>query len=195
MVAGDEAPSVPGAHVEAAAGTLVVIAEAPPGPGGGAPSDDAATATRTPLPPCATRAGSSRRPRECPRPSERGEALAHGAVIQEFRDRGQRAQVRLELILRHDEEDDEFHERIVQRLEFDALAGASESRDNLARRGHSRRAEWRCQNRCRCSSFPRAHGAQRARLRGPPGRFGRAPTSRLRVPQWPRIVPSPASRG
>ncbi len=31
----------------------------------------------------------------------------------------------LELILRHDEEDDEFHRRIVERVEFDPCGGAA----------------------------------------------------------------------
>ena len=51
------------------------------------------------------------------------------AVVEKFRDGRQRAQVRLELILRHDEKDDEFHRRVVERVELDA--GASE-RPNAA---------------------------------------------------------------
>ena len=45
--------------------------------------------------------------------------------------RRQGAQVGLKLILGHDEEDDEFHRRIVERLELDAVGGAPEGGDHL----------------------------------------------------------------
>ena len=51
--------------------------------------------------------------------SSRAESLTHGAIIEELRDRSEGAQVRLELILRHDEEHDEFHRSIIERIELD----------------------------------------------------------------------------
>ena len=59
------------------------------------------------------------------------EALAHGAVVEELRDRRQRAQVRLKLIFRHDEKDDEFHRRIIERVELDPRCRAPESGDHF----------------------------------------------------------------
>src|SRR5947208_638525 len=56
------------------------------------------------------------------RRSRGAETFAHGAVVEKFRDGRQRAQVGLELIFRHDEKDDEFHRRIIERVELDARA-------------------------------------------------------------------------
>ena len=71
--------------------------------------------------------------------------------------------MRLELILRHDEEHDEFHERIVQRLELDPLRRASECRD------HFRHAVARCVRDRDAKPDARAHrllaGAQRSEHR------------------------------
>src|SRR5258708_2249418 len=50
------------------------------------------------------------------------QALAHRTVVEEFRNRRQRPQVGLKLVLGHDEKDDEFHRRIVQGIELDARA-------------------------------------------------------------------------
>ena len=44
------------------------------------------------------------------------------AIVQELRDRSERAQMRLELVLRDDEEDDELHRCVIERVEFDARA-------------------------------------------------------------------------
>ena len=59
------------------------------------------------------------------------ETFAHGAIVEKFRNRRERAQVCLELILRHDEQHHKFHQRIVQSLELDAAAGAPKRRDHL----------------------------------------------------------------
>src|SRR5580693_5740306 len=61
----------------------------------------------------------------------RGQAFAHRTIIQEFRDRSESAQMRLKLIFRHDEEDDEFHRRIIQCVELDSRGRSSKSRDYL----------------------------------------------------------------
>ena len=50
-----------------------------------------------------------------------GETFANGAIVQKFGDRSQRAQMGLKLILRHDEKHDEFHRRIIERVELDPV--------------------------------------------------------------------------
>src|SRR5207244_7303328 len=57
-----------------------------------------------------------------------GKTLAHRAVVQEFRNRCQCAQMCLKLIFRNDEQNDEFHWRIIQRVELNPFCGSSESR-------------------------------------------------------------------
>src|SRR6185369_17804739 len=55
-----------------------------------------------------------------------GKTLAHRAVIQEFCYGSQRAQVRLKLIFRYDEKNNEFYWRVIQRVELDPFGGPSE---------------------------------------------------------------------
>ena len=59
------------------------------------------------------------------------EALARRAIVQELRDGSECAQMRLELILRDDEEHDELHRCVIERVELDPAARAAEARDNL----------------------------------------------------------------
>ena len=58
--------------------------------------------------------------------------FANRAVIQKLRNRRQRAKMRLKLILRHNEEHDVFHRRVVERVEFDAFVGAAKRSDDFA---------------------------------------------------------------
>src|SRR5206468_666822 len=44
-----------------------------------------------------------------------GQTLAHGPVVQELCNGSKRTQMRLKLIFRHDEKDDEFHRSIIER--------------------------------------------------------------------------------
>ena len=58
------------------------------------------------------------------------ELFADRAIIQKFSDRRERAEVGLKLVLRHDEKDDEFDRRAVERIELDSLRRASEGGDD-----------------------------------------------------------------
>src|SRR6476661_8390068 len=55
-----------------------------------------------------------------------GQALAHRAVIQKLCNGGERAQMRLKLILRHNKKDDEFHWSIIERIKLNAGSRPSE---------------------------------------------------------------------
>src|SRR4029077_7769055 len=46
------------------------------------------------------------------------QALPNGAVVQKFGDGSEGAQMCLELVLRDNEEDDEFHRRVIERVEL-----------------------------------------------------------------------------
>src|ERR1700676_5285809 len=56
-----------------------------------------------------------------------GQTVAHGPIVQKLGDRGERAEVRLKLILRHDEENDEFHRRGIEGVEFNPSCRSSKS--------------------------------------------------------------------
>src|SRR5262245_44252475 len=49
-----------------------------------------------------------------------GQTLAHRAIVQKFCDRGQRAEVRLNLIFRDDEPHDKLDRCIIEGIELDA---------------------------------------------------------------------------
>ena len=53
------------------------------------------------------------------------------AVVQKFRDRSKSPEMRLKLIFRHDEEDNEFHRRIVERVELNPFGGSAEGSHDL----------------------------------------------------------------
>src|SRR5215470_5564921 len=55
-----------------------------------------------------------------------GKTLAHRAVIQKFRYGSQRAQMRLELIFRYDKKNNEFHRRVIQRVELNPFGRSTE---------------------------------------------------------------------
>ena len=59
------------------------------------------------------------------------EGLAHGAVVEELRDGGQGAEMGLELVLWHYEEDDEADRGVVEGLELDAVGGAAKRGDDV----------------------------------------------------------------
>ena len=58
-----------------------------------------------------------------------GEAFANASVVQKLCDRSESAQMRLKLIFRLDKEHDEFHRRIIERIELDPLRRAAEGGD------------------------------------------------------------------
>src|SRR5436190_17936516 len=59
------------------------------------------------------------------------EAFANASVVQKLCDRSESAQMRLKLIFRLDKEHDEFHRRVVERVELDPLRRAAEGDDEL----------------------------------------------------------------
>src|SRR5205085_9407027 len=63
--------------------------------------------------------------------SRLSEFLASTAIVQKFCDRCQRAQMRLKLVLWNDEEHDEFHGRIIERVELDTGARSAERGDDV----------------------------------------------------------------
>src|SRR4029453_3425525 len=62
------------------------------------------------------------------------ELFADRTIIQKFSDRRERAEVSLKLVLRHDEKDDEFDRRAIERIELDPLRRASKGGDDLGDR-------------------------------------------------------------
>ena len=60
------------------------------------------------------------------------EGLTKFGFMQELRDICQRVEMFLELTLRNEEEHDEIHRLIVERVEIDTLAGAAERADDFA---------------------------------------------------------------
>jgi len=60
--------------------------------------------------------------------------FADGAIIQKLGDRRERAEVGLKLVLRHNEKDDEFDWRAVERIELDPLRRTSKGGDDLGDR-------------------------------------------------------------
>src|SRR5439155_22607524 len=60
-----------------------------------------------------------------------GQAFAHRAIVQKLGDRGQRAQVRLELVLRDNKKNDELHRSIIQSIEFDTGGRSSKGGDDF----------------------------------------------------------------
>ena len=88
------------------------------------------------------------------RPSA-GQAVARRAIVQEFRDGSEGAEMGLKLVFRHDEEDDEFHRRIIEGVEFDSLEDRPNAATTCSIRSEEA-AEWRYRSRFRCSSFLRA---------------------------------------
>ncbi len=77
-----------------------------------------------------------------------GKTLAHRAVIQKFCYRSQRAQVRLKLIFRHDKKNNEFHGRVIQRVELDPFAWIFRTQLRLRRADRMNNAVWQFQIRC-----------------------------------------------
>src|SRR5206468_3998465 len=61
----------------------------------------------------------------------RCQTLAHGPVVQELCNGSKRTQMRLKLIFRHDEKDDEFHRRVIERIKLNTVGGSSESGNDL----------------------------------------------------------------
>ena len=57
------------------------------------------------------------------------EETSRATVIQKFRDRRERAEMRLELVLWNNEKDDEFHRRVVEGVELDPGCRSSKSRN------------------------------------------------------------------